>query len=206
MFLRMFSQAVLAPARSGAARWSCVPPLTDSAEIAMPETPHPHGWPVTLRTGSRELGSAEPARQTTPAPPGEGQSCTVCPFADNTGPPAVITMNAPRGLRHARQPRRTPRPLHRTAKPDSTGQAGEPLARRADYALPPESRARPRHNNQDSPADSGVTTPDAARVHDCYRRRKDNYEAGRQAARRGTADGTRRAYTGVARQPAGDQR
>src|ERR1019366_7257496 len=66
---------VLAPARSGAAGWSCAPPLTDSAEIAMPETSHPRGWPAAPRTGGRDLGSAEPARQAPPTSPRADLTC-----------------------------------------------------------------------------------------------------------------------------------
>ena len=144
---------------------------------------------------------------------GAGQSCTVCPCADHTGQPAaIITMNshvacAMTGSLNEHHARFTRQP-----GPGSTGQAGEPPAPRADHRLPPESRARPRHNNRDSPADSGVTTPDATRAHDCCPDGKGNHEAGRQAARwvlprSGScpAGGTRRAHAGAARQPAGDQ-
>src|ERR1019366_3112074 len=98
---------------------------------------------------------------------GAGQSCMVCPCAGHTGQPAVIiTMNAHvacalTGSLHEHHARFTGQP-----SPGSTGQAGEPPARRADHGLPPESRARPKHNNRDSPEEPARMRPDAARAHD----------------------------------------
>ncbi len=148
MFMRMFSQLRLPlhdwAQQNGPARYH-----SSDLRRSRCQTPeHPRGWFGGTADGAAVIRDLQArAHKTTLAPPcprqrqdpdsESGMPAEARHAGSQRREPASAPRRRPPANAMKDQPQRTPHPIHRTARPGGSGQAGESIVGRADHGLSP---------------------------------------------------------------------